>query len=179
MKTPTLLAALALLASLAACGTDDSTHAEPQTKASPVAEQGADHGQVYAEDRAPVGFGEKVAWRDGLSLVVSEPKPYEPKGQGFVWGHDRAHHLRLTVMWTNGTEKIWHPADMDIAVTSAGKEGGTISDDRIDSEAGGTILPGRSMTFDYAIAVADPADVVLEVSPDTFGELPPAYVTNQ
>jgi hypothetical protein len=110
-------------------------------------------------------FGAAYTWPDGLQVSVSAPTPFTPSATSTAQG--AAAYLSFTVTIVNNTGATYEPALFHASVQSGDKEA-----DQIFDAAGGftgtpgtAILNGRQSTFTIGFGVANPDDVVMEVSP--------------
>lgn len=119
-----------------------------------------------ATDDGVEQLGSAYTWEDGLSVTVSTPASYKPgeyaAGQD---GFDTFVALDVTVV--NRTGRVWDPAMFTATVQSANQEGSQIFDsENLPASPSTKLLDGREVAFKLAFGVADPADLVVEVSPD-------------
>jgi hypothetical protein len=118
-------------------------------------------------DPEPVGnlaFGDAATYEDGLSISVSAPAALTPSEWALTGA--QPHNVQFTVTVTNGTT-----ANFDGYVFITATSGGAAAEEVYDSENGlggspsGVILPGQTITFPVGFNVADPASIVLSVTP--------------
>lgn len=66
----------------------------------------------------------------------------------------------------NATGAPWDPALFQASLQSANEEGSKIYDSELPEDPRTKLLNGREAKFTIAFGVKDPADLVLEVTPD-------------
>lgn len=116
-----------------------------------------------------LAFGDTFTYKDGLSVTVSAPKPFTPSESACcIKAGSGQKALLFTVTLVNGTSANFDPGAFSTTVQSKNVEAESIFDTDIMGAPSTTLLPGREASFKIAYAVADPADLVLEVSPDFF-----------
>lgn len=187
---------------LTACGSGEATEADPpaatqtETQAPaevPQADKADQPEQIEATEPdadVPAGavdvsmgavpFGETLNWSDGLSVTTSELKPYTPRGQVSIYAEKEYDGFGLvTVTFRNDSALPYSFVDFEARVSSAGQEGGTVTDARHDSDAepGVDLLPGKTASFDLVLNFPDASDVTLQINRDYF-DWPPAYFIN-
>ncbi|SMH49653.1 hypothetical protein SAMN06295885_3374 [Rathayibacter oskolensis] len=154
---------------------DDAT-AEAPAEESPAEESPAEEAPAEeapseepppAADDMTVGFGEALAYTDGVTLSVSAPTEFTPTE--YAAGNDQAVDVVFTLSIQNGSDENLEPFTY-AEVSSGGVEASRIFD--TDGEAGDistspstVILPGGSVTWKEAYSVADPASIVMQLSP--------------
>ncbi|GAA2035740.1 hypothetical protein GCM10009819_20330 [Agromyces tropicus] len=121
-----------------------------------------------AEAPANLGFGDTMAWEDGVELTVSAPEPYTPSE--YAAGADLAHNVVFTMTITNNSSENLEPL-VYTRLASGGQEASQIFDiDNGNGEIGlsptTVILPGQSVTWQEAWSVADPASLTMQISPN-------------
>jgi hypothetical protein len=155
---------------LGACASTEGsgTTTEPQAGTNAPAETEAAAPVETEAPAAPVNpkFGETYTWEDGFQVTIGAPVAFTPSEYS-MFDEAAAAHVVFDVTVVNGTAANWEP----IFTTTA--QSGNIEAEQIyDSENdvnGGldtTLLPGREAVFKIGYSVANPADIVLEVSPD-------------
>lgn len=159
----TLLVAPALVLGLAACGPLDEPTLTDTTQ-SAEAEVKADNAAAEPKDDGVGEFGQKISW-DGVDMVVSEPKPFEPSQTAAGVGE---HNVSFDVKLTNTGTEPYDPVLVTITASSAETEAEQIFDMESGLEMGPTtqVRPGKSVNWTVAFSVADPADVQIDVTPD-------------
>ena len=122
--------------------------------------------------------GAGFTWDDGVQVEVSELTEFTPSE--FAAFDESPAYVRMTVTLTNGTSAPFDPSLMSLSAQSGGREFGEVFD--TEAGLGGSpttqVLPGRSAKYDAGFGVADPADVVLQVTP-SFEHNPALFVTQQ
>lgn len=134
---------------------------------SPQETGGAIPGEVSALDGV-LKFGETAEYADGLKFTVSEPRTdYTPSNTASQLDESLNQYLAFTVTIENGTDQSYEPFGY-----IEGNSGGKAIDQVFDAEKGirdissAKILPGEKVSYDVAFAVADPANVTLDVTVD-------------
>lgn len=164
-----LLAIFALISLFAGCSTKTSIASDPQTS-SAVAPSAQTPPPVneYAKH-----FGETITWTDGSSISVSDPSPFVPTeyAAGLTPGTTP---VVFEIVYTNNTDKPYDPI-MWPQVSSGGVESTSISDlsnslGQVGFVPTTTVLPGQTVKWYQAFSVADPSNITLVISPDSFGE---------
>jgi hypothetical protein len=114
-----------------------------------------------------VAFGETVTYDDGLAVTVSAPEPFTP-GE-YAAGADQAAAVVFTITITNGTDANFDPTLAYPSVASSGVEGSSVYDSDASLDQPSTAVPaGQSVSWRAAFSVADPAQLILEISPGPF-----------
>jgi Protein of unknown function (DUF2510) len=132
------------------------------------AEQNEEPGAEPAPD-PPAGaetavFGETRQYTDGLAVTVSEPRPFEPSETGLA-GEATA-YVVFDVTVANGSDQPYEPF-----ILASVQSGNLEAEEVFDSGSGlqgtpsTTVLPGREVRFQIGYGVADPADLVLQITP--------------
>ena len=122
-------------------------------------------------------FGETWEYTDGVAVTVSAPRPYEPSDTAFPV--DAEAYVVFDVTIVNGSDEAYEP----LVITTM-QSGNTEAEQVFDSANGlggppsTTVLPGREVTFPVGFAVADPGDLVLEITPG-FEYQPAIYVSSR
>ena len=131
---------------------------------SPAAEAEDDSAETTTEN---VAFGETVTYDDGLAVTVSAPETFTP-GE-YAAGADQAANVVFTITITNGTDKNFDPTLAYPSVASSGVEASSVYDSDQSLDQPSTAVPaGQSVTWRSAFSVADPAQLILELSPGPF-----------
>jgi hypothetical protein len=118
-----------------------------------------------AADGMTVGFDEVFLYEDGLQITVGAPTAYTPGEYAFGL-EGGANYIVMNVTILNGTTENFDPTLFYATASSAGTEATEIYDTALsDARPATAVLPGASVTFPIAFAVADPAQLVLEVDP--------------
>jgi hypothetical protein len=114
-----------------------------------------------------VAFGETVTYDDGLAVTVSAPEPFTP-GE-YAAGADQAAAVVFTITITNGTDANFDPTLAYPSVASSGVEASSVYDSDASLDQPSTAVPaGQSVSWRAAFSVADPAQLILEISPGPF-----------
>jgi hypothetical protein len=114
-----------------------------------------------------VAFGETVTYDDGLAVTVSAPEAFTP-GE-YAAGADQAAAVVFTITITNGTDANFDPTLAYPSVASSGVEGSSVYDSDASLDQPSTAVPaGQSVSWRAAFSVADPAQLILEISPGPF-----------
>jgi len=110
-------------------------------------------------------FGQTFTWEAGLSITVGVPTVFEPSE--FSANEDAAAYLKFDVTIVNGTDANFEPGVVYITAASANTEASNVfdSEQNIGISPSTTLLPGREVAYSIAFGVADPADIVMEVTP--------------
>jgi hypothetical protein len=114
--------------------------------------------------RETLPFGKSHAWDDGVIVTVGRPKEFEPSKWAVVEKSKR--YVKFTVTVVNKSEKPIDIGRTYISVQSRNRE----EDQLFDSMSGlkgvpdTKVLKGRASEFDVGFGVADPKDVVMEVT---------------
>jgi hypothetical protein len=122
--------------------------------------------------------GAGFTWDDGIQVEVSKLKEFTPSE--YAAFDESPAYVRMTLTVTNGSDAPFDASLVTLSAQSGGREFGEV----YDSEAGlngpptTPVLPGRSVKFDAGFGVADPVDVVLQVTP-SFDHDPALFVTQQ
>lgn len=164
-----LLAAVALTATLTACGTPATStdpDAKPATSEAPTAVK-----EAPAENEFIKPFGDIVSYADGVSISVALVGEFTP-GQYAIYGEGEI-PLVFKVVLTNNSDEPLEPGVIPQA-NSGGKPATYIADVG-NPEYGdlglfptAAILPGQTLEWFTAFGVADPADVTMQLSPMPF-----------
>ncbi|NQX11018.1 DUF4190 domain-containing protein [Microbacteriaceae bacterium VKM Ac-2855] len=123
-------------------------------------------------EEAPVGgadgaFGDTIAYDNNVTISVSAPSPFTPSETAF--GADQANQVLVTMTITNGSAENLEPSvyatasSAGVAATDIYDSGNAAGD--VGASPTTTILPGGTATWVQAFSVADPADIVLQISP--------------
>jgi len=106
-------------------------------------------------------FGETVTF-DGLSVGVSAPEAFSPSQYAF--GADQAANVKFTVTLTNTGSEGYDPVLTFISASSGQQEATQIFDEALMGAPTTTILPGQAVSYQVGFSVADPAQIVLDVT---------------
>jgi hypothetical protein len=132
----------------------------------PAADDAADDAAVV--DDMTIGFDEIFLYEDGLEITVGAPQPYTP-GEYAVGLEGGPSYIVMNVTIVNGSTENYDPILFYSTASSAGTEATEIYDSvTLDSRPSTAVLPGASISFPLAYAVADPAQLVIEIEPSMF-----------
>mgnify|MGYP001618587850 CR=1 FL=1 len=164
-----LLAAVALTATLTACSTPATSadsNAKPATSEAPAAVE-----EAPAENNLIKPFGEVVSYEDGVSISVALVGQFTPSETAIVTEGEIP--LVFKIVLTNNSDKPLEPGVIPQA-NSGGKPATYIADVG-NAEYGdlgmfptAAILPGQTLEWYTAFGVADAADVTMQLSPTSF-----------
>lgn len=174
-------AALALLAGCAGQveGSRDPTVTVTEAPDT-VTPKGSGYGDKYTapapQDDYTTPYGGTWKWDTGLAVKVGKPKEYRPQEDYDASVTKFKRRVLVTITISNGMGQPWDPGGIMVTASSDGKEADWVMDDVADqSPPSTTVRPGKSLTFTQGFAVADPADVEVEVQPD-FDHEPALFV---
>ncbi|MBP2477539.1 hypothetical protein JOF53_006411 [Crossiella equi] len=114
-------------------------------------------------------WGKRYTWKDGLAIEVGQPKACKPGRFSVPTSVERA--VKFTVTVVNGTDKQFESGMLSVGTDAqfAGKEAQKVIDSNGPCGAGldsGTVLPGKTFTFDVAYAVGKaPGEMQLTFQP--------------
>ncbi len=154
--------------------TDDSTEGDP---ADPGAGEFEPTEEDLEEPESPeLKFGQTYTYTDGLSITISKPQPFRPSDTAAVTRSNAYRQFTVTIV--NKTGRRYDPSGFSTTVQSANEEAEQIFDSArgIGGSPDTTLLKNREAKFRIAYSLADPKDIVMEVSPD-FGEYENAIYT--
>lgn len=109
-------------------------------------------------------------------MTVGPPEPFTPSDSA---AHDDSPaYAAFQVTIVNGSDANYDPVAFGATVQSTNVEGSQVFDSAQGYEGPPMtpVLPGRESTFRIAFGVADPADIVMQVSPG-FEYEPVIYTT--
>jgi hypothetical protein len=169
-----ILVAIAAVTLLSACGTAATPGSSAPTAGSnrpaasaettaPAPEVTTDAPTV--DPNEPVSFGSTKTYEDGLSVTVSKGTNFTPSQYASA---DKAKaYLKYTITVVNGTGKVFDPSMFNASVQSSNTEGGQVFDSEkgLEGAPSTKLLKGREAKFTIGFGVADPKDVVMEVTP--------------
>lgn len=130
-----------------------------------VAEQ-----EVREQVGSVVDFGQPYTYGNGLEVTVGQPAAYDPSRT--ATGAEEGTAVRVLVVVTNRTDAPFRPNTMQVRAVSGGVEGTSVWDPDQGVALTGpdvSIPAGATQQFALAFAVADPADVRLEIAPALYG----------
>ena len=171
MRRAVLLLGLAL----AACATTEgepgaetrgtNTPTATETAPSPTAEPEPEPEVPSVPSVLP--FGDTFTYEDGLVLTVGPPEPFEPTEYAVVEGAKA--YVVFEVRVVNGTDAPFDPSATYATVQSGNQEATEIFDsgepNHLEGPPQTSLLPGREAVWRAGFGVADPADIVLEITP--------------
>lgn len=162
--TLTLAAAMAL--GMSACSFEEPTISEaPAVEQTEPTDEPAPAPEPEPEEMTGVGtFGEVASW-DGVDVTISEPEPFEPS-EWAAGAEMYPNSISVEVTLTNTGNRPLDPSMSYITASSGGAEASEIYDDNVGGSPMTSILAGKSVTYTVAFNVSDPADVVVEFTPD-------------
>jgi len=126
--------------------------------------------EIREQPGTVVRYGDPYSYGDGLEVAVNAPQRYTPSGN--ATGVDEGIPVRMQVVVTNRTDRDFRPNTLQVSATSGGHEASAVWDPDQGIALTGpdiTVPAGASIHFNVAFAVADPGDMVLEVTPALFG----------
>jgi len=169
-----------VLATLAACGTAGgkatataptgvnrpTTTSATTTTAAPTTTTTA--APTTTTEAPPVNskLGEAFTYKNGLAVTVGQPSPYTPShSQSGASPGDK--YVVFTITVINKTATNYEPGSFRATVQSANVEGNSVFDSAngIGGSPTTLVLPGRESKFKLAFGVADPKDLVVQVTP--------------
>jgi hypothetical protein len=117
-------------------------------------------------DPATIAFGKTFEWENHLSVTVSAPKPFTPSDTAFG-GEAFKSAVQFTIVLVNKSGK---PFDASMVYTSV--QSNDVEADEIYDSAKGfngapetKVLNNRQAKFRVAFGVANPKDIVFELTP--------------
>jgi hypothetical protein len=128
-------------------------------------------GAVQATQETPT-WGQRYTWPDGLAVEVAAPTGCRPGEYAMPQGVQRA--VKFTITIVNGSDKPYSSGTLQVG--SDAQFGGRAAEEVYDTGGdcgdgtgglgGGTVLPGKSFTFDIAYAVGpQPGEMQLGFQP--------------
>lgn len=115
-------------------------------------------------DDMTVPFGQTMTWEDKLSVTVSKPIAFKPS-EWAAGGENAKHHVKFTITIVNKTGKTFDPSLFTASLQSGNTEADEVFDEGLEGAPMTKLLNGREAKFQIGFGVADPKDLVLEVSP--------------
>ena len=129
----------------------------------------AEPGPGTAGEGNTAQFGQYLTWDNGISIAVSEAKPFVPGGVAFVFDNEEAaHYLMFTVRVVNGSTGAFDALNVDVRAYQDGRE----LEGFVDLDNGLGIGPevwlmqgggAGQLEFGYGVARLD--GITLEVRP--------------
>ncbi|NQX27172.1 DUF4190 domain-containing protein [Microbacteriaceae bacterium VKM Ac-2854] len=149
-----------------------SAEAEASQEATVPSDVPSDESSDGLGEEAPAGgadaaFGETIAYDNDVTISVSAATAFTPTDTAF--GADQANQVLVTMTITNGSTENLEPSvyatasSAGVAATDIYDSGNAAGD--IGTPPSTTILPGGTATWLQGFSVADPADIVLQISP--------------
>lgn len=111
-------------------------------------------------------LGDTATYSDGLRVTLSKAKAFKPSE--YAAGAESASHaVVLTATIENGSSTPFDPSLFTVSASSDEVEAESIfdSENGINGSPDTTLLPGHKVKFKIALAVNDPSDLTIEVSP--------------
>jgi hypothetical protein len=119
--------------------------------------------EAATETKSTYKFGETATF-DGLSLGISAPAAFTPSE--YAMSGTQPNNVKFTITLTNTGTEPYDPTLTYITASSASQEAEGVYD--TEANLGGapstTILPGASTSYEVGFNVADPAQIVMDVS---------------
>lgn len=175
MRTTTIVLSALAAVTLAACGgtggsvSPTVTVTETVTAGAESSSEASTPTDEPSSDTTPDGaqakFGQTYTYTDGLAVTVSAPKPYKPSQYAAC---DKAKsYIAFTITLKNGTGKVFDPSLFHETVQSGQTEGDSCFDSQQGLGGGPDtkLLAGRTVTWKVGFGIADPKDIVMEVTP--------------
>lgn len=169
MKIRIIGAAVAALGALTltACGATPATTATSSTTASapaPAPDPPSSSAAPTTNANPAAQFGQNKVYKDGLTVSVSAPEPYQPSSMALVPPDTVSFETSITV--TNGTSANFDPSMIQVSAQGGGGAGQEIFDSpRINGSPDTALLPGGSVSYKVAFAVPATTDIVVQVQP--------------
>src|SRR5690349_22781078 len=110
-----------------------------------------------------LSFGDVAQW-DGVEMGLSKPKPFQPS-EWSAGAEEFDESVVFEVTLTNTGTGQYDPSMAYLSATSGGVMASEIFDNGVGDVPTTPVLPGKSVTWKVALNVADPAGLVVEVSP--------------
>lgn len=160
---PALLA-VALVACAPSTQSAGTTSAPPTGSNAPAESTPAE--TTTSEAAVNPKFGETYTWDDGLAVTVSTPAPYTLSDSGYV-GNPGAAQVAFDVKVVNTGTANYEVVGMYLSLQSGNVEAEQIFDtaNGLGGAPSTPVLPGREAVFKVGFGVADPVDLVMQVTP--------------
>ena len=168
-----LLAAVALIATLTACSTPAATTSDPAAKpATSEAPAAVEEAPASVENPLIKNFGEIVSYQDGVSISVALVGPFTPTNLAIV-GPATETPTVFKIVLTNNSDKPLEPGVLPQA--NSGGTPATYIADVGNPEYGDlgmtpttSILPGQTLEWYTAFGITDLNDVTMQLTPAPF-----------
>jgi hypothetical protein len=157
----------ALVLGMSACSFDEPEINDPALPTASETAAPEEEPSESPEAEEGVGeFGQVVSW-EGVDLTVSKPEKYEPS-QSAAGAETYPDSVVFEIKLTNTGSQPFDPSMIYMTASSGGEEASEIFDTekRVDGAPMTSIRGGKSTTWKAAFNVADPSDILLEVTPD-------------
>lgn len=158
-------AALAATVALAGCTSEPTaitTTPAAATSSSAAAAAPVDTPSEEPSDQV-ASFGQTFTYQDGLEISVSDKGKFTPSAYA-SGGEGQNLHEKFRVTVTNGTDAVYDPSLLSVAVNSGGEDGDQVFDTGLDGSPTGKVRPGKSISYDVGFGIADRGDITLTVS---------------
>ncbi|GIG41367.1 hypothetical protein [Cellulomonas phragmiteti] len=144
----------------------------PTTPSAAAEDSGAARAATQTREQpgSVVGYGQSHTYGNGLEVAANTPQRYEPSEN--ATGTDQGVPVKLLVVVTNRTDTAFRPNTLQARATSGGQEAVAVWDPDQGIALTGpdmSIPVGATIHFHLAFAVADPADLQLEITPALYG----------
>ena len=161
-KAGALFAAITLTFTMAACSSSNNGEVVKNDSTTATTQETTPAAEATTEAATNPKFGDSYQWDDGLKVTISTPTEVTPTeyAAGTVDGWS---NIAWTITIENGTDENYDPSMIYINVASGGQEGSEIYDTDWTGTPSSTIVPGKSITWTVAYAVADATDLQLSV----------------
>lgn len=165
-KITTALAAASIIGlTLAGCSGSPATGTSGEAAPNMTEVAAAAGNSAPATDAAKTTFtfGETATF-DGLTLGISAPEAFTPSQ--YAYTGSQPNNVKFTITITNTATEGYDPTLTFISASSGSQEAEQI----FDTEGGltlapsTTILPGASVSYPVGFNVADPAQIVMDVT---------------
>lgn len=173
-KVCTVFVAFAASAAVAACG---GTTGQPTSSAGTGSNHPTESSKAQSTSAAATTttteakthtatLGQAFTYSNGLAVTVSTPKPFTPS-KSAATGKSAAAYVLLTVTVVNKTPDVYNPVLLRISAQSGNTEAEKVYDSAngVGGAPSTKVLVGRETSFKVGLGVANPADLVVQVSP--------------
>ena len=156
--------ALGACASTEGTGTTTEPEAGTNAPANPATDAPAEETPEAPAVTNPK-FGETYTWESGIQATVGQPIPFTPGEYSLVEGATNYVYFDVKIM--NGTAENFEPAMFIASLQSGNLEAEKVYDSgTLGDEPTTVLLPGREAVFKIGYAVSNPADLVMEFTPE-------------